>query len=40
VRRVCRDLQMADRVEQIQEEAEEEAEALDRERPVGAPSIT
>jgi ubiquinol-cytochrome c reductase cytochrome b subunit len=40
VRRVCRDLQMADRVEEIQKQAEEEAEALDRARPVRAPSIT
>jgi ubiquinol-cytochrome c reductase cytochrome b subunit len=40
VRRVCRELQMAERVEAIQHEAEEEAEALERSRPVSEPSIT
>jgi ubiquinol-cytochrome c reductase cytochrome b subunit len=40
VRRICRELQAADRVEAIQEEAEEEAIAADAARPVGAASIT
>ena len=40
VRRICRELQAAERVEEIQEEAEEEARQLDRARPVGEPSIT
>jgi ubiquinol-cytochrome c reductase cytochrome b subunit len=40
VRRICRELQAAERVEEIQEQAEEEAQELERARPVQAPSIT
>ncbi len=40
VRRICRELQKVDEVEEIQEQAEEEAHELDAARPVGAPSIT
>ena len=40
VRRICRELQAAERVEEIQKEAEEEARQAEAARPVSAPSIT